>query len=140
MVHKGHSGTVLVVSDRVAHCEVLSRKLQEQDVVTELLTGRLPPDVRAQIVRRVQDGQVQVLLSTLQLIGEGFDCPGLSTLVLATPIKFEGRLLQVVGRVMRPAEGKKALVIDYVDVKIPVLRRSAAARTEMFIRWEQGSR
>jgi len=43
----------------------------------------------------------------------------------------------VVGRVMRPEEGKKALVVDYVDVKIPVLRRSAAARTEMFARWEQ---
>lgn len=135
MIHKGHSGTVLVVSDRVAHCEVLSHKLQEQGVITELLTGRLPPDARARIVRRVQDGQVQVLLSTLQLIGEGFDCPGLASLVLATPIKFEGRLLQVVGRIMRPAEGKKALVIDYVDVNIPVLRRSAAARTEMFSRW-----
>ncbi len=135
MVHKGHTGTVLVVSDRVAHCEVLSRKLQEQGVFTELLTGRLSADVRAQIVGRVQDGQVQVLLSTLQLIGEGFDCSGLTSLVLATPIKFEGRLLQVVGRVMRPAEGKKALVIDYVDVNIPVLRRSAGARTEMFSRW-----
>jgi superfamily II DNA or RNA helicase len=138
MVHKGHSGTVLVVSDRVAHCEVLARKLQDREVVTELLTGRVPPEARTRIVCRVQDGQVQVLLSTLQLIGEGFDCPGLSTLVLATPIKFEGRLLQVVGRVMRPAEGKKALVIDYVDVNIPVLRRSAAARTELFARWEQG--
>ncbi len=137
LIHKGHSGTVLVVSDRVAHCEVLSGKLQEQDVAAELLTGRTPPEERQQIVRRVQAGEVQVLLSTLQLIGEGFDCPGLSTLVLATPIKFEGRLLQVVGRVMRPAEDKKALVIDYVDVNIAVLRRSAAARTEMFARWQQ---
>ncbi len=135
-VHKGHSGTVLVVSDRVAHCEALLRKLQQQDVVAELLTGRVLPAARAEIVRRVQDDEVQVLLSTLQLIGEGFDCPGLSTLVLVTPIKFEGRLMQVVGRVMRPAEGKKALVIDYVDVKIGVLRRSALARTEMFTRWE----
>jgi superfamily II DNA or RNA helicase len=138
MVLKGHSGTVLVVSDRVAHCEVLSAELEKSSVETELLTGRTPTDQRTRIVDRVQAGEVQVLLSTLQLIGEGFDCPGLSTLVLATPIKFEGRLLQVVGRVMRPAEGKKALVIDYVDVEIPVLRRSAVARTEMFARWEQG--
>jgi len=138
MVDKGHSGTVLVVSDRVAHCEVLSQKLQNLGSETELLTGRTPPDTRAQIVQKVQEGKVQVLLSTLQLIGEGFDCPGLSTLVLATPIKFEGRLMQVVGRVMRPQKGKKAQVIDYVDVKIPVLRRSATARTEMFCRWEQG--
>ncbi len=135
MILKGHSGTVLVVSDRVAHCGILSDKLQDSGVETELLTGRTPPDQRSRIVDRVQGGEVQVLLSTLQLIGEGFDCSGLSTLVLATPIKFEGRLLQVVGRVMRPAEGKKALVIDYVDVKIPVLRRSAVARTEMFARW-----
>ena len=138
MLNKGHSGTVLVVSDRVAHCEVLSEKLENMGIDTELLTGRTPPESRAQIVQKVQSGHVQVLLSTLQLIGEGFDCPGLSTLVLATPIKFEGRLMQVVGRVMRPQKGKKAQVIDYVDVKIPVLKRSAAARTEMFIRWEQG--
>lgn len=138
MIHKGHSGTVLVVSDRVAHCEVLSDKLENLGVDTQLLTGRTPGDERRRIVSRVREGKVQVLLSTLQLIGEGFDCPGLSTLVLATPIKFEGRLLQVVGRVMRPAVAKKALVIDYVDINIPVLRRSAVARTEMFSRWQQG--
>ena len=136
MVRKGHSGTVLVVSDRVAHCEVLSQKLQNKGVETELLTGRTPPPKRAVIVQKVQDGKVEVLLSTLQLIGEGFDCPGLTSLVLATPIKFEGRLMQVVGRVMRPQEGKKAQVIDYVDVNIPVLRRSAAARTGLFAKWQ----
>ncbi len=80
-------------------------------------------------------GRVPVLIATLQLIGEGFDCPGLSTLVLATPIKFEGRLMQVVGRIMRPAEGKEALVLDYVDEQVPVLRRSAAARREIFDSW-----
>ncbi len=135
LVHGGHQGTVLVVSDRVAHCETLRRKLYHRKVDAALLTGRVVPELRARIVREVQEGQVPVLISTVQLIGEGFDCPGLSTLVLATPIKFEGRLLQVVGRVMRPAEGKKALVIDYVDVLVPVLRRSAAARAEVFSRW-----
>ncbi len=135
LVNRGHSGTVLVVSDRVAHCEVLARKLENAAIQVEVLTGRTPAERRAAIVAEVREGRVQVLLSTLQLIGEGFDCPGLATLVLATPIKFEGRLVQVVGRVMRPHKGKKARVIDYVDVKIPVLRRSAAARTEMFNRW-----
>jgi len=73
----------------------------------------------------------------LQLISEGFDCPGLSTLVLATPIRFEGRLLQVAGRIMRPAEGKKALVIDYVDAKVGVLLRSGLARADIFARRQQ---
>ena len=55
----------------------------------------------------------------------------------ATPISFEGRLAQVVGRIMRPAEEKKALVVDYVDAKIGVLRRSGLARAEMFDRWRR---
>ncbi|XOF33043.1 MAG: DEAD/DEAH box helicase [Candidatus Electrothrix sp. YB6] len=136
LIHQGHEGTVLVVSDRVAHCANLLDKLRSHHLIAELLTGRMPPDVRADVVCRVQEGKVQVLLSTLQLISEGFDCPGLSTLVLATPIRFEGRLLQVVGRIMRPAEGKKALVLDYVDTKISVLQRSGLARAEMFSRWQ----
>ncbi len=135
LLAKGHSGTVLVVSDRVAHCRVLQEKLELLGHDAVMLTGRVHPEERERIVARVQAGKVSVLISTLQLIGEGFDCPGLATIVLATPIKFEGRLLQVVGRVMRPAEGKKALVIDYIDVNVPVLRRSAVNRSEVFSRW-----
>jgi superfamily II DNA or RNA helicase len=135
IVRQGHQGTILVVSDRVAHCQILAELMAEQGVAALVLTGQTTADKRAQIVEDVQAGGVAVLVATLQLIGEGFDCPGLTTLVLATPIKFEGRLLQVVGRIMRPAEGKKARVIDYVDENIPVLRRSAAARRKIFTDW-----
>ena len=126
---------VLVVSDRVAHCQALAAMLAEQAVEAAVLTGQTPPESRGRIVEEVRAGRVPVLVATLQLIGEGFDCPGLSTLVLATPIKFEGRLLQVVGRIMRPAEGKRARVIDYVDERIPVLCRSAATRRAVFSGW-----
>lgn len=135
LIHQGHQGTILVVSDRVAHCQALAQLLAAQGVTALVLTGQATTDIRAQIVTEVQAGEVAVLVATLQLIGEGFDCPGLTTLVLATPIKFEGRLLQVVGRIMRPAAGKRARVIDYVDEKIPVLRRSAAARRDIFSGW-----
>ncbi len=135
IVQAGHQGTVLVVSDRVAHCEVLRQKLEENGVESALLTGRIPADERLRIVEEVRKGTIRVLISTLQLIGEGFDCPGLNTLVLSTPIKFEGRLLQVAGRIMRPAAGKKAQIIDYIDVHVPLLRRSAASRRQVFERW-----
>ena len=129
-----HQGTVLVVSDRVAHCRLLREKLAGQGFDAELLTGRCHPEERQRIVQGVQKGRVQILISTLQLIGEGFDCPGLATILLATPIKFEGRILQVIGRVMRPAKGKKALVIDYDDHQVPVLRRSAQNRRLLFVK------
>jgi superfamily II DNA or RNA helicase len=78
-------------------------------------------------------GKVKVLLATGQLIGEGFDHSELSTLFLVTPIKFSGRVLQYMGRVLRPARGKKkAKVYDYVDVNVDVLKAAAKARQRVY--------
>ncbi len=128
---KGDSGICLLVSDRVEHCRQFEEKLAEHGVKVLLLTGQTSAEQRTYIVQRVHGGEVQVLVATLQLIGEGFDCPGLSTLFLTTPITFEGRLLQVLGRIMRPATGKKARVYDYVDESISVLNRSANSRKKI---------
>jgi superfamily II DNA or RNA helicase len=125
------NGTVLVVSDRVSHCRFFEEKLRQRGVEVKLLYGQLAPDSRHAIVKAVQAGEVEVLVATLQLIGEGFDCPGLSTLFLTTPISFEGRLLQVIGRIMRPAENKRARVFDYIDENVPTLLRSAKARSHV---------
>lgn len=137
ILNQDHQGTILLVSDRIAHCEVLSRCLrQNHQIESKLLTGQIATDKRLEIIQEVKDGATKILIATMQLIGEGFDCPGLSTLIIATPIKFEGRLLQVAGRIMRPADGKKALIIDYADNNVPVLRKSAAARLQIFNRWK----
>lgn len=124
-----NNGTVLVVSDRVSHCRFFEQKLQQRGIKVKLLYGQLAPDTRHEIVEAVQAGEVEVLVATLQLISEGFDCSGLSNLFLTTPISFEGRLLQVIGRIMRPAENKRARVFDYIDENVPALLRSAKARS-----------
>lgn len=128
---KPGSGIQLVVSDRVGHCHIFEEGLAREGVQVALLTGKTSQDLRADIVKSVQAGEVKVLVATLQLIGEGFDCPGLSTLFLTTPITFEGRLLQVLGRIMRPAKGKEAKVYDYVDSAVSVLKRSADGRKKI---------
>jgi superfamily II DNA or RNA helicase len=128
---KKNNGIQLLVSDRVNHCQIFEKGLRLQNVNVALLTGQTSADQRAAIVEAVQSGQIQVLVATLQLIGEGFDCPGLSHLFLTTPITFEGRLLQVLGRIMRPAEGKQAKVYDYVDEAVSVLKRSADSRKKI---------
>ncbi|MFN2354385.1 MAG: DEAD/DEAH box helicase [Desulfopila sp.] len=124
----GQGGISLVVSDRVSHCEVFAQALQSKGFGVALLTGQTPAEKRSSIVEMVQTGKLQILVATLQLIGEGFDCPGLSNLFLTTPITFEGRLVQVVGRIMRPAEGKQARVYDYLDHRVSALRKSANLR------------
>lgn len=124
-------GTVLVVSDRVAHLEALSAALTHREEEMVLLTGQTPKKQRAAIVERLARGDVKVLGSTTQLIGEGFDAPGLSSLFLATPIKFSGRVLQVVGRVLRPKGGKTPRVYDYHDNHVGVLKASARSRRKV---------
>lgn len=121
-------GVILVVSDRVSHCRIFEESLAKRGFRTALLTGQTATEKRAAIVDEVHRGDVQILIATLQLIGEGFDCPGLSTLFLTTPISFEGRLMQVIGRIMRPAENKHPRVYDYLDHKVSALRKSANLR------------
>jgi len=43
--------------------------------------------------------------------------PGISTVFLTTPVKFSGRLIQFIGRALRPAPEKgRAVMFDFVDV------------------------
>ena len=125
-------GTLLVVSDRVAHCQKLVKLLAEKGVQANILTGKQSAPERSAVVGALHRGDVKVLVSTLQLVGEGFDAAGLSTLFLTTPIKFTGRLRQVIGRILRPASGKQAKVVDYVDEHVGVLKNSARIRRQAY--------
>lgn len=127
-------GICLVLSGRKVHCEALQALLHSRfNISSELLTGDIPTKQRQDIVERLNQGEVKVLIATGQLIGEGFDCKGLSTLFMATPIKFNGRVLQYLGRVLRPAPGKtKAKVFDYIDVNVGVLVSSAKSRNRVY--------
>lgn len=128
-------GVCLVLSDRKAHCDELAGRLMDRGAQADVLTGDLSNRERQSIVERLNAGQVKILVATGQLIGEGFDCKSLSTLFLACPIKFSGRLIQYLGRVLRPAPGKKeARVYDYVDSRIGVLENAARARQRVYVK------
>ena len=127
-------GVCLVLSDRKKHCEVLQALLRfRHKLSAHVLTGDLKTAQRQTILEQLQQGEVKILIATGQLIGEGFDCKHLSPLFLATPIRFSGRVLQYLGRVLRPAPGKtRAKVYDYVDVEVEVLAAAAAARQRVY--------
>ena len=127
-------GTTLVLSDRKKHCEALWSLIKyRNDAACEFLTGDRSELERKEIVQRLNQGRIKILVATGQLIGEGFDCPNLTTLFLATPVRFSGRVLQYIGRVLRPAPGKKkAKIIDYIDVNVDVLVSAARARERVY--------
>ena len=129
-----NKGVCLVLSDRKLHCDTLCSLLKfKHHVPCGLLTGDLSLAQRKEVMAQLGQKEFSVLVATGQLIGEGFDCRDLSTLFLTTPIRFSGRVLQYLGRVLRPAPGKeKARVFDYVDVKVDVLNAAARARQRVY--------
>jgi superfamily II DNA or RNA helicase len=129
-----NDGICLVLSDRKAHCENLRALLKFRfKIDSEILTGDLNMDQRQKVIECLNQNKVQVVIATGQLIGEGFDCQNLSTLFFATPIRFSGRVLQYLGRVLRPAPGKKtARVFDYVDIHVDTLTKAALARQRTY--------
>lgn len=116
----------LILTERIAHVELLAGKLREKisDVMT--LTGgsggKETRDVLARIAEKPA-GQL-TLVATGRYIGEGYDEPRLDTLFLAMPISWKGTLHQYAGRLHRLFENKKdVLIYDYVDIHVQALEK-----------------
>jgi superfamily II DNA or RNA helicase len=122
----------LVLSDRKQHCYLLETYLKNKGLNPLVLTGDVKTADRKEITSQIGKG-ANILIATGQLIGEGFDCKNLNMLFICSPIKFSGRVLQYIGRIMRPAKGKdRPVVYDYVDYNIPTLERSANSRIKVY--------
>jgi len=134
VLHHKRPGVCLVLSDRKQHCLTLQALLKHKYHVTaDVLTGDLNTEERNQVIEKVNHNQLPVIIATGQLIGEGIDCAVLSTLFLSTPIRFSGRLLQYLGRILRPHQGvERAKVYDYVDELVGPLKAAARAREKVY--------
>lgn len=129
-----NDGIKLILSDRREHCHELAKILETDFKFSSIvLTGTTPIKEREEIVSSLKETPSAILISTIALLSEGFDLPQLSTLFLTTPIRFSGRLMQCLGRILRPSPGKeKATVYDYVDTQVGVLCSAAAARERVY--------
>jgi superfamily II DNA or RNA helicase len=78
-------GICLVLSDRKSHIKDLVKRLIKKGVESAVLIGDMSNSERQAVVAALGSGKIKVLLATAQLVGEGFDCPELSTLFLGTP-------------------------------------------------------
>lgn len=129
-VAQSHKGICLVLSDRKKHCREIAGILDRcHGINAFVLTGSTPEKERKHIINELRRQNSGYLVATGQLVGEGFDLPGITSLVMTCPVRFSGRVIQYMGRILRPAPGKKsAVIIDFVDEKMPVFAASARAR------------
>lgn len=98
----------------VAHAENTARKFREAGIPSASIDGSLSPEERANRIDALRRGHIKVLTSC-DLISEGFDLPGIGCAVLLRPTKSLALYLQQVGRALRTAAGKsRAVIIDHV--------------------------
>lgn len=129
-----HRARSLVTSERIAHAELLHARLEaEAEVPVALAHGRMPRAQAARAVAALAIGEVEILVTTTSLVGEGFDLPDLDTLFLTVPHGNPAKTAQLMGRVVRPAPGKEAAyVVDFVDKNVPVLKNQWRSRKKVY--------
>ena len=98
----------------VGHAEQLSAMLTHRGIDHVLAHGKISKKDRESLMERI--GSSSLTIGTASLLGEGLDIAHWSVLIMATPISSETKLLQAIGRVVRPAPGKtEATVYDLRD-------------------------
>lgn len=81
-------------------------------IPTAAVWGEMRAEDRKAVLERFARGEVRVLTS-VNVLTEGFDVPDVETVILARGFGTAGGYLQAVGRALRPAPGKtRALVLD----------------------------
>jgi DNA repair protein RadD len=94
----------------VAHSRHIVAEYNKAGIKAEHLDGRTPKTERDAILNRLAGGNTQVVVNC-KVLCEGYDLPDVTCLVLARPTKQQGLYRQMVGRGLRPAEGKTHLVV-----------------------------
>ena len=117
--------TPLVLTKFKDHADILLSMIQDTADHVFLLKGGRSRKENEEIrekMRNVPANESMVLVAIGQYIGEGFNYPRLDTMMLTTPIAWQGNVEQYSGRLHRDYEGKQNVIIyDYVDTHIRVL-------------------
>lgn len=123
--------SVLVLANRKAMCADLAKAIAAGGVACEAVTSAKKGKKRKNAVDRFRDGEFPVLIAT-QLADEGLDIPRLSRVILAFPHSGRSGVIQRLGRLLRFFPGKKPKLIDFVDGKVPMLKRRSYQRRRVY--------
>jgi DNA repair protein RadD len=94
----------------VGHSVHIRDEFIKAGVRAEHLDGTTPKDEREAILARLASGDTEVVTNCMVLT-EGFDCPDIGCIVLARPTRKMGLFRQMIGRGLRPADGKSDCII-----------------------------
>ena len=111
---KDRKGIVYAIN--ISHAQKITRLYQEHGVKAIAIDSKTPAVERQQDIVAFKKGDIQVLVN-VDIFSEGFDCPDVEFVQLARPTLSLAKYLQMVGRGLRVAKGKKnCVIIDNVGL------------------------
>ena len=111
---KDRKGIVYAIN--ISHAQKITKLYQEHGVKAIAIDSKTPATERQQDIEAFKKGDIQVLVN-VDIFSEGFDCPNVEFVQLARPTLSLAKYLQMVGRGLRVAKGKKnCVIIDNVGL------------------------
>ena len=111
---KDRKGIVYAIN--ISHAQKITKLYQEHGVKAIAIDSKTPATERQQDIEAFKKGAIQVLVN-VDIFSEGFDCPDVEFVQLARPTLSLAKYLQMVGRGLRVAKGKKnCVIIDNVGL------------------------
>ena len=111
---KDRKGIVYAIN--ISHAQKITKLYQEHGIKAIAIDSKTPATERQQDIEAFKKGDIQVLVN-VDIFSEGFDCPDVEFVQLARPTLSLAKYLQMVGRGLRVAKGKKnCVIIDNVGL------------------------
>jgi superfamily II DNA or RNA helicase len=103
----------IIFATNVSHSKHIKEVFSRKGINIEHVDAHTPRDERMEILSGLQSGRINVVTNCGVYV-EGVDVPSAAVCVLAKPVRFIGRFIQMGGRVLRPYPGKtEAVIIDH---------------------------
>jgi superfamily II DNA or RNA helicase len=103
----------------VAQAHALAEEMQARSVKAAAVSGQTPLRELNTILRKFGRGEIDVLCNA-DLLTEGWDETRASVVMHLAPTTSERVFVQRLGRVMRPAEGKEAVSVEFLPAGDPM--------------------
>jgi superfamily II DNA or RNA helicase len=123
----------IAISTRKSYCEIIYNKVSKYWDKTGIATGDYSKKHNSLQVKRLENGEITVLVVTFQLLGEGFDVKKLNRGFIILPFKEKAMVEQAVGRIQRTCQGKNdGLLYEYLDEGIGILENQFRERKNIY--------
>ena len=95
----------------IAHAEHIADFYRSQGIKAQAISSKTPTYERKEMIETFRSSAILQVLVSVDLFSEGFDCPDVEFIQIARPTLSLAKYLQMVGRGLRPSQGKTSCII-----------------------------